>query len=67
MKILMYLDKVFTHTLRRSEKILREYENKFHLVSKNNQQEEILKSLEDKIVDIKQDLLQNRDCANLNP
>ena len=29
--------------------------------------EKILKSLEDKIVDIKQDLLQNRDCANLIP
>ena len=54
-------------TLKRSEKILREYENKLHLVSENNKQEEILKSLEDKIVDIKQDLLQNRDCANLIP
>ena len=54
-------------TLKRSEKILREYENKLHLVSINNKQEEILKSLEDKIVDIKQDLLQNRDCANLIP
>ena len=54
-------------TLKRSEKILREYESKLHLVSKNNNQEKILKSLEDKIVDIKQDLLQNRDCANLIP
>lgn len=54
-------------TLKRSEKILREYEDKLHLVSKHNQQEEILKSVEDKIVDIKQDLLQNRDCANLIP
>ena len=54
-------------TLKRSEKILREYENKLHLVSKHTQQEKILKLLEDKIVDIKQDLLQNRDCANLIP
>ena len=54
-------------TLKRSEKILREYENKLHLVSINNKQEEALKSLKDKIVDIKQDLLQNRDCANLIP
>ena len=54
-------------TLKRSEKILREYESKLHLVSKNTQQEKILKIVEDKIVDIKQDLLQNRDCANLIP
>ena len=54
-------------TLKRSETILREYENKLHLVSINNKQEEALKSLKDKIVDIKQDLLQNRDCANLIP
>ena len=54
-------------TLKRSEKILREYESKLHLVSKNNNQEKILKSLEDKIVDIKQDLLHNRDCADLIP
>ena len=54
-------------TLKRSEKILREYESKLHLVSKHTQQEKILKLLEDKIVDIKQDLLQNRDCANLIP
>ena len=54
-------------TLKRSEKILREYESKLHLVSKHTKQEKILKLLEDKIVDIKQDLLQNRDCANLIP
>ncbi len=54
-------------TLKRSEKILREYEDKLHLVEKVTQQEKILKSVEDKIVDIKQDLLQNRDCANLIP
>lgn len=54
-------------TLKRSEKILREYESKLHLVSQSNEEEKILKSLEDKIVDIKQDLLQNRDCANLIP
>ena len=32
-----------------------------------NLPDEALKSLKDKIVDIKQDLLQNRDCANLIP
>ena len=40
-------------TLKRSEKILKDYENKLPII--------------DKIVDIKQDLLQNRDCANLIP
>ena len=54
-------------TLKRSEKILREYEDKLNLVEKVTQQEKILKSVEDKIVDIKRDLLQNRDCANLIP
>ena len=49
------------------------YEENYSLgeISENlnvsNNQEKILKSLEDKIVDIKQDLLQNRDCANLIP
>ena len=47
--------------LKRSEKILKDYENKLHLVRK------ITKTIIDKIVDIKQDLLQNRDCANLIP
>ena len=38
-------------TLKRSEKILREYENKLHLVAKLKEQEKFL----------------NRDCANLIP
>ncbi len=54
-------------TLKRSEKILKDYENKLKLVSKLQEQEELLKNVADKIVDIKQDLLQNRDCANLIP
>ena len=44
-------------TLKRSEKILREYENKLHLVAKLKEQEKFLK----------EDLLHNRDCANLIP
>ena len=40
-------------TLKRSEKILKD--------------EKLTKTIIDKIVDIKQDLLQNRDCANLIP
>ena len=52
-------------TLKRSEKILKDYENKLHLVEKIQEQEKITKTIIDKIVDIKQDLLQNRDCANL--
>ena len=54
-------------TLKRSEKILKDYENKLHLVEKIQEQEKITKTIIDKIVDIKQDLLQNRDCANLIP
>ena len=54
-------------TLKRSEKILREYENKLHLVTKLKEQEKFLKSIREKVVDIKEDLLHNRDCANLIP
>ncbi|MEF9992502.1 MAG: YlxM family DNA-binding protein, partial [Peptostreptococcaceae bacterium] len=53
--------------LKRSEKILRDYEEKLGLVYKIQKQEKFVKFLQDKIVDIKQDLLQNRDCANLIP
>ena len=53
--------------LKRSEKILKDYENKLHLVRKIQEQEKITKTIIDKIVDIKQDLLQNRDCDNLIP
>ena len=54
-------------TLKRSEKILREYENKLHLVAKLKEQEKFLQSIREKVVDIKEDLLHNRDCANLIP
>ena len=54
-------------TLKRSEKILKEYENKLHLVFKHQEQEKFVKIIADKVVDIKQNLLQNRDCANLIP
>ena len=54
-------------TLKRSEKILREYENKLHLVAKLKEHEKFLKSIREKVVDIKEDLLHNRDCANLIP
>ena len=54
-------------TLKRSEKILRDYEDKLQLIAKIKEQEEFVKFVENKIVDIKQDLLQNRDCANLIP
>ena len=54
-------------TLKRSEKILRDYEDKLGLVSKLNEQEELVRNLKNKIVDIKQDLLHNIDCANLIP
>ena len=55
------------NTLKRSEKILREYESKLHLVSKAKDQEKFLKSIGEKIIDIKEDLLHNRDCADLIP
>ena len=54
-------------TLKRSEKILRDYEEKLHLVSKIQEQEKNIKIIKDKIIDIKEDLLHNRDCANLIP
>lgn len=54
-------------TLKRSEKILKDYEEKLQLVYKIQEQEKFVKIIVDKIVDIKQDLLQNRDCANLIP
>ena len=44
-----------------------EYENKLHLVFKHQEQEKFVKIIADKVVDIKQNLLQNKDCANLIP
>ena len=54
-------------TLKRSEKILREYDSKLHLVAKLKDQEKFFKSIREKIIDIKEDLLHNRDCADLIP
>jgi hypothetical protein len=54
-------------TLKRSEKILKDYDNKLNLLYKLQEQEKFVKNIVDKIVDIKQNLLQNRDCANLIP
>ncbi|MGL5750170.1 MAG: YlxM family DNA-binding protein [Paraclostridium sp.] len=54
-------------TLKRSEKILRDYEDKLGLVAKTKEREKFTQDIYNKVVDIKQDLLQNRDCANLIP
>ena len=54
-------------TLKRSEKILREYEAKLGLVAKMKERERFTQDIYNKVVDIKQYLLQNRDCANLIP
>ncbi|MCR8745193.1 YlxM family DNA-binding protein [Romboutsia lituseburensis] len=54
-------------TLKRSEKILKDYEEKLNLVAKLQEQEKNVRNIQDKIVDIKQNLLQNRVCANLIP
>ncbi|MGL5715557.1 MAG: YlxM family DNA-binding protein [Paraclostridium sp.] len=54
-------------TLKRSEKILRDYEYKLGLVAKTKEREKFTQDIYNKVVDIKQDLLQNRDCANLIP
>lgn len=54
-------------TLKRSEKILREYEEKLHLVSKIQENEKKIKFINDKIIDIKEDLLHNGDCVDLIP
>ncbi|WP_373598303.1 YlxM family DNA-binding protein [Paraclostridium bifermentans] len=54
-------------TLKRSEKILKDYEAKLGLVKKSKERENFTQDIYNKVVDIKQDLLQNRDCANLIP
>lgn len=54
-------------TLKRSEKILKDYEAKLGLVKKSKEHEKFTQDIYNKVVDIKQDLLQNRDCANLIP
>ncbi len=54
-------------TLKRSEKILKDYEDKLGLVKKSKEREKFTQDIYNKVVDIKQDLLQNRDCANLIP
>lgn len=54
-------------TLKRSEKILKDYESKLGLVAKLNEKDKFIEEIYDKIVDIKQYLLQNKDCANLIP
>ncbi|MGL5754131.1 MAG: YlxM family DNA-binding protein [Paraclostridium sp.] len=54
-------------TLKRSEKILKDYEAKLGLVEKSKEREKTTQDIYNKVVDIKQDLLQNRDCANLIP
>lgn len=54
-------------TLKRSEKTLKDYEGKLGLVKKSKEREKITQDIYNKVVDIKQDLLQNRDCANLIP
>ena len=54
-------------TLKRSEKILKDYEAKLGLVKKSKEREKITQVIYNKVVDIKQDLLHNRDCANLIP
>ena len=54
-------------TLKRSEKILKDYESKLGLVTKLNEKDKFIEEIYDKIVDIKQYLLQNKDCANLIP
>ncbi len=54
-------------TLKRSEKILKDYEAKLGLVKKSRDRENFTQDIYNKVVDIKQDLLQNKDCANLIP
>lgn len=54
-------------TLKRSEKILKDYEAKLGLVKKSKEREKFTQDIYNKVVDIKQDLLQNKDCANLIP
>ena len=54
-------------TLKRSEKILKDYEDKLGLVKKIKEQEQLVKNITQKVIDIKVDLLQNNDYDNLVP
>ena len=53
-------------TLKRSEKILKEYEKKLHLVENLKKQECFINNVSDKIVDIKKDL-ECKEYTNLIP
>lgn len=54
-------------TLKRAEKVMKDYEQKLHLLSELQKKEETVKNIIEKIVDIKQDLLHNIDCVDLIP
>ena len=54
-------------TLKRAEKVMRDYEQKLHLLSELQKKDETVKNMIEKIADFKQDLLHNKDCGELIP
>lgn len=54
-------------TLKRSEKTMKEYEQKLHLVSKLQKQEETINLIKDRIVDIRCTLSERKECMDLIP
>lgn len=54
-------------TLKRSEKILRDYEDKLHLVSKFKEHDKNIKLIYDEIVNLKEILNSKEDCKDLIP
>lgn len=53
-------------TLKRSEKILRDYEEKLNLVQKIKTQEEFVESVFENVIDIKNNI-NNKNCTDLIP
>lgn len=54
-------------TLKRAEKVMRDYEQKLHLLSELQKKDETVKNMIEKIAEFKQDLLHNKDCGELIP
>lgn len=54
-------------TLKRAEKILQDYETKLRLVEKLNEKNTYIKKIYEDLVDIKQNMIQCKDCTTLIP
>lgn len=54
-------------TLKRSEKTMKEYEQKLHLVSKLQKQEDAISDIKERIADIRSSLTEKGECSDLIP